>query len=150
MRPLSTLLLLGPVLLFAIGASPEIQIDHVWARATAAGMSTGATYLTMTNKGPPDRLVGVTAPIAASAELHETTRENGVMKMRPVEGLTLATDQPVTLAPGGYHVMLMGLKHPLKAGEDFPLTLSFEHAQPITVTVKVEALGSRGQMGHIP
>jgi periplasmic copper chaperone A len=149
MRTFPTTLLLVSVLLIAAGVTPEIQIDHVWARASA-GTSTGAAYLTMINKGPPDRLIGVTTPIAASAELHETTRENGVMKMRPVGGLALATDQPVTLAPGGYHVMLTGLKSPLKAGDDFPLTLSFEHAQPITVTVKVEALGSHGQMGRMP
>ncbi len=83
--------------------------------------------------------------------------------MRSVAAIVLDPGKVVTLSPGGYHVMLMGLKSPLKAGDSFPLTLAFEHAQPITVTVKVEAVGASGmehdhgtmgsmpgQMGHTP
>ena len=64
----------------------------------------------------------------------------GMMKMRPLAALPLAQDKPLKLAPGGYHLMLMGLKVPLKAGETFPLTLKFAHASPMTVTVTVEPL----------
>jgi hypothetical protein len=67
----------------------------------------------------------------------------GMMKMRPVPGLSVAPGKPVKLAPGGYHIMLMGLKAPLKQGDSFPLTLRFEHAAPMTVTVNVEAIGAQ-------
>lgn len=125
----------------------DISLDHVWARASAGNATTGAAYLTVTDNGRPDRLVGASTPIAAMAELHETINDNGVMKMRPVAGIALEPGKPVTFAPGGYHVMLMGLKSPLKAGDSFPLTLTFEHAQPITVTAHVEAVGG-GTMDH--
>ena len=124
-----------------------ISFDHVWARPTPGAATTGVTYFTVIDKGQPDRLVGVSSPVAAAAELHETANDNGVMKMRPVQSVALAPGKPVMFKPGGYHVMLMGLKNPLKAGDSFPLTLTFEHAQPITVTAKVEAAGT-AVMGH--
>lgn len=128
----------------------DIHVDHVWARASAGAALNGAAYFTIVNDGAPDRLVGIATPVAASAELHETLRDNGVMKMRPVPGLALVPGQPVTLEPGGYHVMMMGLKQPLRADEDVSLTLTFEHAQPITVTAKVQAVGATRPMGHKP
>lgn len=123
-----------------------ITCDQLWARPTAGAGTTGAAYFTLTNNGPPDQLIGASTPIAASADLHETINDNGVMRMRPVTAIALAPGKTVTFSPGGYHVMLTGLKAPLKAGDSFPLTLSFAHAQPITVTVKVQT-GSTG-MGH--
>jgi hypothetical protein len=86
--------------------------------------------------------------------VHETINDNGAMKMRPVPSLTLDPGKPVTLKPGGYHIMLTGLKSALKPGDSFPLTLTFEHAQPVTVTVKVEAMGGgaadHGSMQGMP
>ena len=131
-----------PLLLTAAGDPPPFQIDHPWARASAGAAKTGAAYLTITDQGPPDRLTGVSTPVADTAELHESMADMGTMKMRPLSGLTLAPGKPVTLAPGGYHVMLLGLKAPLKAGDTFPLTLRFEHAEPLTVTVAVEPIGT--------
>lgn len=131
----------------AAADASDISLEHVWARASAGNATTGAAYLTVTDNGSPDRLVGVSTPVAAMAELHETINDNGVMKMRPVAGIALKSGKPVTFMPGGYHVMLMGLKAPLKAGDSFPLTLTFEHAQPITVTAHVEAVGGAG-MDH--
>ena len=125
----------------------EISVEHVWARASAGKATTGATYLTVTDNGRPDSLVGASTPIAATAELHETINDNGVMKMRPVPALALQPGKPVTFMPGGFHIMLTGLKGPLKAGGSFPLTLTFEHSQPITVTANVEAVGGAG-MDH--
>jgi copper(I)-binding protein len=125
----------------------DIVLEHVWARASAGNTTTGAAYLTVTDNGAPDRLVGASTPVAAMAELHETINDNGVMKMRPVAAIALQPGKPVTFAPGGYHVMLMGLNKPLKAGDAFPLTLSFEHAKPITVTAHVQAVGGAG-MDH--
>ena len=124
----------------------SIAVDQVWARPTAGAGTTGAAYLTLTNNGAPDELVGASTPVAASAGVHETINDNGVMKMRPVRSIALEPGKKVTFTPGGYHVMLIGLKAPLKVGDSFPLTLSFAHAQPITVTVKVQAGGAG--MGH--
>jgi copper(I)-binding protein len=133
----------------AVGAAdpPGISLEHVWARASAGGATTGAVYFTIVDNGAPDRLVGVSTPAAASAQLHESINDNGVMKMRAAPSIALETGKPVTFKPGGHHVMLFGLKAPLKAGGDFPLTLTFEHAPPMTVTTAVEAVGSMG-MDH--
>jgi copper(I)-binding protein len=116
-------------------------VPHAWARATSA--RNGAAYLTLVDQGAADRLTGLSTPVASAAELHQTTAEGGVMKMRPVEGgLALAAGQTVTMAPGGYHIMLMGLKQPLKVGDRFALTLTFEHAPEMTVDVSVEKAGA--------
>jgi copper(I)-binding protein len=136
------LLLPALLLLIAAGDPPPFQIDHPWARASAGAATTGAAYLTITGTGAADRLTGVSTPAAATAEIHESMADMGTMKMRPVPGLTLAPGKPVKLGPGGYHVMLTGLKAPLKQGDSFPLTLTFEHAPPLTVTVIVEPIGA--------
>jgi copper(I)-binding protein len=124
-----------------------IGLEHVWARPTPAVTTPGVTYFTVVSNGTPDKLLSVSTPIAASAELHETVDDKGIMKMRPVASVELVPGQPVTFKPGGYHVMLMGLKSPLKSGDSFPLTLTFEHAQPITVTAKVESPATTGMGG---
>ena len=138
--PVAPILLLC---LMAAGDPPRIQVDHPWARASAGAAKTGAAYLTLTDQGLPDQLTGASTPVAASAELHESMDDMGMMKMRPIAGLPLTPGKPVTLAPGGYHLMLMGLKGPLKAGDSFPLTLRFQHAPPQTVTVTVEPIGAK-------
>jgi copper(I)-binding protein len=136
------LLLPALLTLIAAGDAPQFQIEHPWARASAGAAKTGAAYLTITDTGTPDRLIGASTPAADTAELHESMADMGTMKMRPVAGLDLAPGKPMKLAPGGYHLMLMGLKAPLKAGDTFPLTLRFEHAPPLTVTVAVEPVGA--------
>ena len=113
--------LLFPVAAFA--QQPTIQVDHVWSRAAGAG-GTGVVYLTVTDSGAADRLTGAASPVATAVELHETINDNGVMKMRPVTSLPVEAGKAFTLAPGGYHIMLKGLKHALTAGESFPVTLT--------------------------
>ncbi|MBV9655129.1 MAG: copper chaperone PCu(A)C [Acetobacteraceae bacterium] len=123
-------------------ARAEVSVTDAWARATPGASQNGAVYLTLSASGTPDRLLGVSTPAAGMSELHRTTNENGVMQMRPVGPLSLEPGRPVVLAPGGYHVMLMELRHPLVSGEQFPLTLTFEHATPVTVQVDVERAGA--------
>ena len=136
------------LLLIAANDPPAIQITHPWARATAGASKNGAAYMTITDQGAPDRLTGVSSPVADMVQLHQTSDDHGTMRMRAVDGgLTLTPGQPVTLAPGGYHIMMMGLKAPLTAGSSFPVTLTFAHAAPLTVTVQVEAAG--GAMDHM-
>jgi copper(I)-binding protein len=118
----------------------DVKVENAWSRAAIQG-GTGVVYLTITDSGASDRLVAISAPVAAKAELHESFTEQGIAKMRGVGTLPLAADSTVTLAPGGYHIMLMELKQPLKEGDSFPVTLSFEHAGPITTTVTVRRVG---------
>ena len=125
----------------------QIQVKDAWARATPGKAENGAAYLTIVSP-MPDRLTGVSTPIAKQAELHTMSMEGGVMKMRPLAGVDLSPGEPATLKPGGAHIMLMGLNQPLKPGDTFPLTLSFEKAGQREVTVAVEKPGAMGPDGH--
>jgi protein SCO1/2 len=121
-----------------------LKIDRAWARATPGKARTGVAFF-MVESPAGDRLVGVASPIAGRAELHTHLDENGVMQMRAVEGgIALSPGHQIELKPGGLHVMLMDLKQRLKAGDSFPLTLSFEKAGARDVTVAVEQPGAMG------
>jgi len=122
--------------------APTVNVEHAWARATPGGAKSAALYMTLVNKGADDRLVSVSTPVAGKAEVHSTTTENGVMRMRPVEALDVKAGTSTTLKPGGYHVMLTDLKAPLVAGQSFAVTLTFENAGKIDVTATVEKLGA--------
>jgi len=131
---------------FAVAASAQqstIAVTDAWARATPQGAKTGAAYVTVANQGSvPDKLVSASTPVAAEAQLHTMTDDNGVMKMRPVSAVDVKPGASVTLKPGGMHVMLMGLKQPLSAGQSFPLTLTFEKAGKVETTVKIAKAGA--------
>ena len=121
---------------FKLGA---ITIGHPYARATAAGQPTGGGYMSFANAGPADKLVAISADVSTSVELHTMTMEGDVMRMRQVDAIELAAGKTVELKPGGYHVMFVGLKAPLKAGDKFPAKLKFEKAGEVDVTFNVEA-----------
>ena len=118
-----------------------LRIDHPWIRATAAGAPTAAGYLTVTNTGgTPDRLLGGSTPAARGIEIHVTSMAGGIMRMRPVVGgLPAPAGRTVTLAPGGYHLMIVGPKQAFRVGERIPVTLRFEHAGAVKVDFHVEA-----------
>lgn len=124
----------------------DLVLDHAWARATPGGAKVGGGYLIIENKGAtPDKLIGGSSPVAAKVEVHEMAMNNGVMTMRPVEnGLSIPPGQSITLAPGGYHLMLMDLKGPLKKGDKVPVTLAFEKAGEVKVTLDIEGIGAMG------
>lgn len=144
---LAASLVLAPMLAApAVAADPSVAVSHAWARATMASAKTGGAYLTLSAKGGSDALVGASTPVAKSAEVHRSEDDHGVMKMLPVPRLALPAGKAVTFSPGGYHIMLMGLRHPLKRGESFPLTLRFEHAPAQTVQVTVEGPGAMAPM----
>ena len=127
----------------------DLVISQAWSRATPGGAKIGAGYFTIENKGAAaDRLVAVSGEAAAKIEVHEMAMNNGVMKMRAVDnGLTIDPGKTVTLAPGGYHLMMMDLKAPLKQGDKVPLTLEFEKAGKVAVTLDVEGVGAKGPAG---
>jgi periplasmic copper chaperone A len=130
-----------------LAADDGVMVHEAWARASAGAATTGAAYVTLMGGSQPDSLIGVSTPIATSAEAHETVNDNGIMKMRAVTAVPIPAGKMVTFSPGGYHIMLMGLKHPLVAGQSFPLTLTFEHSAPATVDVKIQAVGHAAPMG---
>jgi copper(I)-binding protein len=131
----------------AAAQGSDIQIKDVWARATPGGAQTAAIYVTIASAAG-DRLTGASTPAAQTAELHSMTLDNGVMKMRQLDGIDLPAGQTVTLKPGGYHIMLTGLAQPLKDGQNFPLTLTFAKAGAQQVTVSVQKVGAMGPGGE--
>jgi copper(I)-binding protein len=125
-----------------------ITIDHPYARATVAGQPTGGGFMRLVNGGSADRLVSASAGVSKSVELHVMKMEGDVMQMRQVDAIDLQPGKTVELKPGGYHVMFIGLKAPLKAGDTFPMRLKFEKAGEVSVNVKVEAPGAMDGMKH--
>ena len=127
------------LLLATTAYASDVAISDVWARATAPGQENGSVGLIITS-AKDARLIAVSSPVAASAEIHTMSMEGGVMKMRQLEDLPLPANQPVKLGPGGEHLMLFGLKKPLKAGDKFSLTLTIQFADKSTKKIKIKAL----------
>jgi len=114
----------------------DIILGSLQFRATVGSIPSSAGYLTIRNNGTDnDWLVAATSDLARKTELHSMTMDNGVMRMRQVEGgIPVPAGGTVTLAPGGFHIMLIGLKAPLHAGQGYDVTLDFRHAGPMTIT----------------
>jgi len=127
----------------------DLVITQAWTRAPPGGAKTGGGFLTIENKGTaPDKLIGASADSAGKVEVHEMATTDGVMKMRPVEGgLTIEPGKTVKLAPGGFHLMIMELKSPLKQGGKLPVTLQFEKAGKVAVTLDVQGVGAPAPTG---
>ena len=128
-------------------APAGVTVQDAWARATPTGAMAGAAYMTLTSPAG-DVLTSASTPAAGQAGVHEMRMDGAVMRMRAVEGgLVLPPGQPVTLRPGGFHVMLEGLKAPLKQGGIVPLHLTFRAAPPLDLQVPVLAVGAVGPGG---
>ena len=151
------LLASGVVLALLPGASAcaqevkagDLVITQAWSRATPSGAKIAGGYLTIENKGSaPDRLVGGGGDIAGKVEIHEMAMNNGVMTMRPLDkGLAIEPGKTVKLAPGGLHLMLMDLKNPLKQGDKVPVTLQFEKAGKVTLSLDIQGVGAQAPAG---
>jgi copper(I)-binding protein len=129
------------------GALADASVQNAWARATPPTATTGAAYFMLKGGGGGDRLLAASAPVSEKAELHTHIMEGGVAKMREVPAIEVPANGMVAFKPGGYHVMLIGLKAPLKEGQTFPLTLTFEKQGKITIDVSVKGMGTMGDMG---
>jgi periplasmic copper chaperone A len=138
---LAALVLASPL---AAQAQSGPQIESAWARATPGQAKNGAAYATIAGGAEADNLVAVASPVAGRVEIHVHTHEDGVMKMRPVDAVAVPAGGKAELKPGSYHIMLLDLKRPLKVGDTFPLTLTFERAGATEVTVTVEKPGAMG------
>lgn len=135
----ATLTFAAIVSLIAGAQASELMIGSATARASATpAAKAGGVYFTLMNHGAgADRLLSVTTEVAGRAELHESAVQEGVATMRRLDAIDLAPGSMVSLAPGGIHLMLFDLKAPLRKGERFPMTLTFEKAGEMTVEVNV-------------
>jgi copper(I)-binding protein len=127
----------------------DLVITQPWSRATPGGAKIAGGFLTIENKGAaPDRLISGSGDFAGKVEIHEMAMNNGVMTMRPLDkGLAIEPGKTVKLAPGGLHLMLMDLKSPLKQGDKVPLTLDFEKAGKVVVSLDVQGVGAQAPAG---
>jgi copper(I)-binding protein len=119
-------------------AVASIEIRNAWARPTPPGAEVGAAYFEIHGRAA-DRLLEVVTPAARRAEIHTMSMQGDVMQMRRVDAVPVPAGRPVVFAPGGLHVMLLGLARPLAVGERVPLQLKFEKAGTVNVDVTVKA-----------
>jgi len=146
------LLFLAAALLLALSLSNQthaqtstntITVEQAWARATPRGALTGAAYMMLINKGASaDRLLSATTPVADQIQFHKQTEDNGMSRMREIHSVELSPGGKTIFKPGDMHMMIVGIKQPLKEGQTFPLTLQFEKAGKIDVTVPIEKVGA--------
>ena len=125
----------GFMVMWQSALAGNIMFGPLQFRATVGSVSISAAYISIMNHGKTsDRLLGVTSNLARKTELHRMGMENGVMKMRQVEGgIDIPAGETIYLKPGGYHVMLIGLNAPLKANSMFEITFLFQHAGEKTI-----------------
>lgn len=141
-------ILIAIVVALWAGASPtlaeeSVRLSDAWARASVLASRPVASYLTI-ESAVEDRLLGVTTPVAGHVMIHAVEKDGDVSRMKHIETLEVPTGERITLAPGGMHLMLMGLQDKLSEGTTFPMTLSFENAGEITVEVSVLGIAAEG------
>jgi periplasmic copper chaperone A len=131
-------LVLTAALLTSIAAFAQVKVDDPWVRATVAPQKATGAFMQLT-AAKPLKVVAASSPVAGVVEIHEMKMDDGVMKMRAIDALSLPAGQAVALKPGSYHVMLMGLKAQIKAGETVPLTLTVEGEDGKRTVLEVKA-----------
>ncbi|MBS4037665.1 MAG: copper chaperone PCu(A)C [Hydrogenophaga sp.] len=152
---MKSLLLAGLMAMTAPAFAQNITVDvkDAWARPTVSQQSATGAYMQITASAPA-KVVSTSSPLAGIVEIHEMFMDKDVMKMRAVNALPLPAGQAVELKPGGFHVMLMDLKGPVKAGDVVPIQLTIETADGKRQNVEVKAqaramtMPAGGQGGH--
>ena len=134
-------------------AAAGLMAMEPFAFETAVSAKAGGAYISVMSHGDADRLLDATSPVAKRVEIHTHIKDGDVMRMRKVDApLPVTDEEPINMAPGGIHVMLMGLNDPLKAGTTIPVTLIFEKAGEMTVDVPVIKRSAKaahgGHSGH--
>ena len=124
------------LLLWSLGAHAGVEISNAWARSTAPGQEVGAAYMSLKSTMAA-KLLEVKSPIAESVEIHEMSMNNGVMKMRMLDVLDLPAGKTVKLEPGGFHLMLIDLKKPLRAGDAIEISMTFKDGRGKLINQKV-------------
>ena len=138
MRKLS-LLLLSLVLVPISYAGDIVKVTDAWVRLPPPGAQIAAAYLTLESKQTLS-LSNVTSQAAEAVEMHSMSTQNGVMQMRQLKALNLPAGKPLTLEPGGLHLMLINPKNPLKEGDKVPLLLTFKQGKRVVGAVSVTAI----------
>ncbi|WP_454624411.1 copper chaperone PCu(A)C [Bradyrhizobium cenepequi] len=138
--------ILMPLAMLSAASAEDISVRQGWSRATPKGGEVAAGYLTIENHGSvPDRLLSVESPVSRKTEIHEMIVQDGIMMMRELEGgLPVPADATLVLAPGGTHLMFIGLKEPLRENQQVPATLTFEKAGRIEFSFDVGSAGAKG------
>ena len=143
-----TTILLSAALINGAATAQTVTVADAWVRATVAAQRATGAFLKLTVQGADATLIAVTSPVAGVTQIHEMAMSEGVMRMREVTGgVPLKAGQIFELKPGGYHIMMMDLKQPVKAGDRVLLSLTFKQAngQQTTTQVDVEVRGLNGQ-----
>lgn len=144
-------LLATTALLLAGAAQAQVTVAEPWIRGTVAQQSATGLFAKIT-AAQGGKLVAGSSPVAGVVEVHEMRMDGSTMKMRAVPALDLPAGQAVELKPGGFHVMLMDLKRPLKTGDKVPVSLVVELAggqrQTVEITAEVRAIGQAPKMDH--
>ena len=145
-------LLLGSSLAYGHGKGAAMEVHHAWVRPTPPGTTLTAMYGVIRNSGQePDRLLSASCSAAQAAEIHEVLKKDGMMLMRLVEGgVPVPARGEVALQPGGYHLMLIGLKRPVKPGDTLKVRLTFLKAGTIEVHATAAAIGGGAPHRHKP
>ena len=146
----SKIMLIAAALTAFVSSSPaaahDIAVRQAWSRATPKAAKVAGGYLTIENRGvQPDRLLSASSGAAAKVEIHQMSMQDGIMTMRPLEdGLAIPPDATVTLAPGGGHIMFVGLVAPFEEGQRVPVSLNFERVGKIEASFEVGSVGAKG------
>jgi len=148
MRRFLKVLLAGIILLSACSAATGITIKEPWARPAVQGDNGAAYFLLQNHSAWDDELTGVSSDIAAAVEIHESKMEGDVMQMQQLMSIPIQGKASIEFAPGGYHIMLIGLKQDLKVGDEFQVTLQFKEHEDITVAVSVQEHESDSMSDH--
>lgn len=131
-------------------AADAVTVENPFARAVPPGQPNSAAFMTLVNTSDVDHsLKSATSPVAATVELHTHTNNNGVMEMRQVEQIAVPAKGRAELKPGGFHIMLIGLKQDLTAGEKAQLTLTFEDGSTTTVDAPIQEVTPPAAGGHM-
>jgi copper(I)-binding protein len=152
MRRVVVIAVVAHALLAAAGAQAApapIAASQAWTRPAAAG-GNAAGYVTLVNHGGPDLLIGAESPLAQRVELHTSSMTGGVMRMGAEAATPVPAHGQVSFAPGGRHLMFVGLKRPLRVGERAPATLRFKNGGRLKVEFVVATNAPAPEMGHLP
>jgi copper(I)-binding protein len=140
-------ILTGLLVLSACGKKEGIEISDVWARTSMQGMNSAVYFVIQNHNAGADELIGASSDVADAVEVHESKMEGEVMMMNRVEAVALEPSAKVEFKPGGYHVMLIGLKQDLKAGDEITVTLQFRDSPDITIQATVKDASGMQNMG---
>ena len=140
MKKLLLILFLIVLVLCSCRAASGMEVSNAWTRPTMIGDNGAVYFLLQNHSAGADELTGVSAQVAEAVEIHESRMEGDIMQMRQVKSLPVAGKESIEFGPGGYHVMLVGLKQDLKTGEHIQVTLHFKEHSDMVLIIPVHEM----------